>query len=47
MSVHILHWIKEDLELKGDKLSNYSLLDLKSIMEDYNKRYNERIGFKL
>lgn len=41
MSVHILHWIKEDLELKGDKLSNYSLLDLKPIMEDYNKRYNK------
>lgn len=41
MSIYILDWIKEDLELKGDKLSNYCLLELKPLIEEYNKKYNK------
>lgn len=40
MSIHILHWIKEDIEKQGHKLEEYTLIEIQSLLEDYNKKYN-------
>ncbi|MDU6809609.1 MAG: hypothetical protein E6423_12595 [Clostridium sp.] len=40
MSIHILHWIKEDLEGQGKRLEDYTLVELQSLLEDYKNKYN-------
>lgn len=40
MSTHILAWIKEDLEKQGKELKDYTLIELKSVLQNYNNRYN-------
>ena len=40
MSIHILHWIKEDLEYQGKRLEDYTLIDIQSLLEDYKNKYN-------
>lgn len=40
MSIYILHWIKEDLERQGKRLEDYTLVELQSLLEDYNNKYN-------
>lgn len=40
MSIHILQWIKEDLEKQGKSLDNYKLVELKSLLQEYNNKYN-------
>lgn len=40
MSIHILHWIKQDLEKSGKRLETYKLIELKDLLKDYNNRYN-------
>ena len=40
MTIHILHWIKEDLEEEGKRLEDYTLIDIQSLLEDYNNKYN-------
>ena len=40
MSIHILHWIKEDLEKEGKRLEDYTLIDIQSLLKDYKNKYN-------
>lgn len=40
MSIHILHWIKEDLEGQGKKLEDYTLVEIQSLLENYKIKYN-------
>ena len=40
MSIHILHWIKEDLENQGLNLENYKLIEIQSLLKEYNNKYN-------
>lgn len=40
MSIHILQWIKEDLESNGKRLEDFTLIELKSTLEQYNNKYN-------
>ena len=40
MSIHILHWIKEDLQKEGKRLEDYTLIDIQSLLEDYKNKYN-------
>lgn len=40
MSIHILHWIKEDLEKEGKGLNDYTLIDIQSLLENYKIKYN-------
>lgn len=40
MNIHILHWIKEDLEGQGKRLEDYKLIEIKDLLEDYNIKYN-------
>lgn len=40
MSIHILQLVKEDLETQGLRLEDYKLIQLKSLLEYYNKKYN-------
>ena len=40
MTIHILHWIKEDLEGQGKRLEDYTLVEIQSLLEDYKNRYN-------
>lgn len=40
MTIHILHWIKEDLKEQGKRLEDYKLIELKNLLEDYNEKYN-------
>lgn len=40
MSIHILQWIKEDLEKQGKSLDNYKLVELKALLQEYNNKYN-------
>lgn len=40
MTIHILHWIKEDLEGLGKRLEDYTLIEIQSLLEDYKNKYN-------
>ena len=40
MSIHILQWIKEDLEGQGKRLEDYKLVEIQSLLEDYKNKYN-------
>ena len=40
MTIHILHWIKMDLENQGKRLEDYTLVELQSLLEDYKSKYN-------
>lgn len=40
MSIHILHWIKEDLEKQGKRLEEYTLVELQALLADYNNKYD-------
>lgn len=40
MSIHILHWIKEDLEKQGKSLDSYKLVEIKSLLQEYNNKFN-------
>lgn len=40
MSIHILQWIKEDLEKQGKGLQDYTLIELQSVLQEYNNKYN-------
>lgn len=40
MSIHVLEWIKEDLEKQGKSLNGYTLLDIKDLLLEYNYKYN-------
>ena len=39
MSIYVLDWIKEDLKAKGEDLKDYSLLDLKDLLNEYKSKY--------
>lgn len=39
MSIYVLDWIKEDLKAKGEDLRDYSLLDLKDLLNEYKGKY--------
>lgn len=41
MSIYVLTWIKDDLVANGDNIGNYTLLELKAMMEEYNEKYNK------
>ena len=47
MSIHILHWIKEDLEGKGKRLEDYTLVELQCLLEDYKNKYNRQLTLKI
>lgn len=40
MSIYVLTWIKDDLVANGDNIKNYTLLELKKMMEEYSKKYD-------
>lgn len=40
MSIHILKWIKEDLEEQGKRLEDYTFIQIQSLLKDYNNKYN-------
>lgn len=40
MSIHILHWIKEDLEGQGKRLEDYTLVEIQYLLENYKIKYN-------
>ena len=39
MRIYVLDWIKEDLKAKGEDLKDYSLLDLKDLLNEYKSKY--------
>ena len=41
MSIYVLTWINDDLVANGDNIENYTLLELKAMMEEYNEKYNK------
>ena len=40
MSIYVLEWIKEDLIKVGDDLENYTLKELKPLLDYYNLKFN-------
>ena len=46
MTIHILHWIKMDLEIQGKRLEDYTLVELQSLLEDYKNKYNRQLTFR-
>lgn len=41
MSIYVLEWIKEDLKANGDNIKNYTLQELKPLLEYYNYKFNK------
>lgn len=39
MSIYVLDWIKEDLNKKGEDLKDYSLLQIKPLLNKYKEQY--------
>lgn len=37
MTIHVLEWIKEDLENVGDDIRNYTILELKGMLKKYKE----------
>lgn len=41
MSIYVLEWINEDLNKIGDSIENYTLKELKPLLEYYNYKFNK------
>lgn len=39
MSIYVLDWIKEDLNANGENLEDYSLLEIKNLLNEYKYKY--------
>lgn len=39
MTIYVLDWIKDDLLKQGDNIANYTLLELKDILNQYKERF--------
>ena len=42
MSIYVLEWIKEDLKANGDNIKNYTLKELKPLLDYYNLKFNNQ-----
>ena len=42
MTIHVLQWIMEDLNKNGDSMENYTLQELKPLLEYYNSKFNKQ-----
>lgn len=41
MTIHVLQWVMEDLNKNGDSMENYTLQELKPLLEYYNSKFNK------
>lgn len=39
MNICVLEWIQEDLKLKGEDLKDYSLIQIKPLLNKYKEQY--------
>lgn len=39
MSIYVLAWIKEDLNARGEDLKDYSLIEIKDLLNEYKNKY--------
>lgn len=39
MSIYVLAWIKEDLKARGEDLKDYSLIEIKDLLNEYKNKY--------
>lgn len=42
MSIYVLSWIKEDLELEGKSIKDYRLIDIKKMLIQYNLKFGNK-----